>query len=432
MKISYRARPTVWLVVVLLFLASVGAVFSYLWTNSGGTVPFLTKAGYSISFPVKDADNVVYYSDVRMAGVKIGKVTAVDNQPQHAVLTIELDNRVAPLHQGATIRIGAKSLVEESYVGVTDGTGPPLRSGAMLPAESVIPSVQLDQVLDSLDPGTRAALGSTIRSLGAGTTGRASDIGSFFSGLGGLGHGGATAMRALAAQSKQLESLSANTTVLLDALDTQNGDIARLVHTGQEITAATEDGRADIEATMRETPGVLHSASVATDKLTELSAGLGPVARDLKEASPLLSAALTKLPDVSRDLRASLPPLDGVLSKVPETLDRVPHFSKDTSDLVPPARDVLADLNPALAYLQPYGPDIAAFFTNFGSWASQGNQDGKWARVSLIFSEQSLRNYPVSTNIGPLNRSNAYPAAGSSGHPYPFTGIYPRVQREGH
>jgi phospholipid/cholesterol/gamma-HCH transport system substrate-binding protein len=145
----------------------------------------------------------------------------------------------------------------------------------------------------------------------------------------------------------------------------------------------------------------------------------------------LLSDALNKLPDISRDLRASLPPLDGALGKVPDTLDRIPNFSKATGDLVSPTRDVLLDLNPSLAFLQPYGHDIAAFFTNFGSWASQGNQDGHWARVSLIFSEQAFRGYPVSTNIGPLNRSNAYPPPGSSGDPHPFTGTYPRVQREG-
>jgi phospholipid/cholesterol/gamma-HCH transport system substrate-binding protein len=91
----------------------------------------------------------------------------------------------------------------------------------------------------------------------------------------------------------------------------------------------------------------------------------------------------------------------------------------------------MSDLDPVLAYLQPYGHDVAAFFTNFGSQAAQGDANGNWARISLLFSEQTLRGYPVSTNVGPLNRSNAYPAPGGSVNPKPFTGTYPRLKRDG-
>ena len=116
MKISYRSLPKVWLAVVVVFTAASALWFGYLWVNSGGKIPGITNAGYRVSFPAKDVDNLVYFNDVRMAGVKVGKVVEVANAPGAATLTIELDPRVAPLHEGVTLRIGAKSLVEESYV----------------------------------------------------------------------------------------------------------------------------------------------------------------------------------------------------------------------------------------------------------------------------------------------------------------------------
>lgn len=430
-KISYRSLPNVWLAIVLLFVGGSGLVFGYLWIHSGGNIPLLTSSGYQVTFVTNDADNLVYYNDVRMAGVKIGSVVKVANQPHRVSLTIRIDDSVAPLHQGATIRIGSKSLVEESYVDVTDGHGASLPSGATLPASAVTTSVQLDQVLDSLDPATRAALGSAVRALGAGTAGRAQDVNALFTGLGGLGTGGYTAMAALAAQSRQLQSLSGNLTISLDALDTQRGQIATLVDTGQQILQASADGHADLEATMRELPGVLHSATTASDKLNELAGALAPVARELRSASPTLTQALDELPDTSRELRASMSPLNGTLGLAVPTLDRVPKFSNDTKELAPAGDVIMTNLNPMLGYLRPYGHDIAAFFTNFGAAAgAPGNQDGDWARVTLLESEQSLRGLPVSTNIGPFNRSNAYPAPGSSVDPRPFTGVYPRIHRE--
>lgn len=183
---------------------------------------------------------------------------------------------------------------------------------------------------------------------------------------------------------------------------------------------------------MRRLPGVLDSTAIASDSLTELAGALGPVAANLDEASPPLSTALRELPAISTDLRGLLPDLDGVLDRAHATLGRVPTFGEDVRGLVPPAQIVLADVNPALAYLRPYGLDIASFFTNFGAEASRGNADGTWGRILLQGGEQSLRNYPASTNVGPLDRLNPYPEPGEAANPgRPFEGPYPRVEREG-
>jgi phospholipid/cholesterol/gamma-HCH transport system substrate-binding protein len=250
-------------------------------------------------------------------------------------------------------------------------------------------------------------------------------------GLGTIGRDGHSVLDALAAQSEDLKAMSANTTEILQALDTQQGQIATMVGNAQRLTEATSGGRADIEATMRELPGMLDSAQVASTSLVELSDALGPVAADLHAAAPFLAGALRELPAVSQDLRGLLPPLTGTLDGAPATLDRVPTFGQDARALIPQAQLALADLNPMLGYLQPYGPDLAAFFTNWaGGLANSVDVHGRYARPMFLFSEHSLRSSPVPTDAV-VDRSNAYPDPGQSADPGPFDGPYPRVERDG-
>jgi hypothetical protein len=119
---------------------------------------------------MKDIDNLVPASQVRMAGVQIGEVRKTTSMPDGVLIQFAVtDKNVAPLHEGLTVRIGARSLVEDSYLDITDGRGPALPDSSTLPASAVQYSTQVDDVLRSLDPKTRDNLGSLLRSVGQGT-----------------------------------------------------------------------------------------------------------------------------------------------------------------------------------------------------------------------------------------------------------------------
>ncbi len=83
------------------------------------------------------------------------------------MVTVELDESVAPLHEGSTVSVRNKTMIEETYLEITDGDGPEYASGSELPEDAVRPSVQLNDVLTSLDDGTRRDLSAVIRSSGA-------------------------------------------------------------------------------------------------------------------------------------------------------------------------------------------------------------------------------------------------------------------------
>lgn len=429
MRIPAAALPRVRLGVVLVFLLSCVAVFLVLWTRMGGQLGPLTD-GYRLSASMSDVQNLSYDSDVRIAGVLAGKVRGLETEGGSARVVLQLQDDVAPLHQGATLRLRSKTLIEETYLEVVDGTGPELPDGAALPAAAELPSVQLDDVLRTLDEPTRAALQSAVQSLAPSTAGRTQEIRSALRGLGEVGRDGRTVLDALAAQSQDLTALSRETSVLLSALDGGQGDLARLVASAQQLSSVTSARAGDVEASVQRLPAVSRAALAATSQLQRLTTSLAPVAADLRQAAPDLDAALVELPATAAELRASLPAVQQVLDRAPATLDRAPQLAEDGRRLVPPARVALADVNPMLAYLQPYGADLGAFFSNFSANMRQSDANGRYLRAFVIANEQSLKSLPYATNTGSLDKSNAYPAPGQAAQPGPFEGNYTRVVEE--
>lgn len=431
MRIPVSILPVIRTAMVFAFFGVCVLVFGYLWTNAGGSLPFITPSRYSVSLAMKDVDNLVPNSDVREAGVKVGRVSDVKVTNGDAVATLDLEPAYAPVHQGLTITVRNKTLIEETYLDVADGKGPTYEDGAILPQSAGRTSVQLDDVLTSLDQPTRDALGDAVRAAALTTKGSRDDIAAAVGGLGELGRDGGTALDALAAQSADLAKVTGHTTALLKALDTGQGRITQLVRDAGAVTESVAQNRTDLEAVMRKLPGVLDTAKDASGSLKTLSNSLSPVAKNLNVAAPDLAAALQELPSTSSDLRGLLPSLDQTLGRAPDTLTRVQPFTDATQQLIPTLQVNLSDLNPTLGYLRPYGKDTALWFAGLSQTlgvSADGN--GTALRAFVVVNEKSV-NSPLNTQSGPLEKYNPYPAAGGNADPRrSFDGTYPRVQEE--
>jgi phospholipid/cholesterol/gamma-HCH transport system substrate-binding protein len=427
MQIPHRALPSIRLGILTAFVCVCALVFGYLWINSGGRIPFVSNDGYVVSLDVPHVSDLVYDSDVMIAGVKVGKVASLGVHGNDAHVELRFTSN-APLHQGVTVQIRAKTLVQETYLELHDGTGPAIVNGGTLPTSAVRPYTDLNAVLKSLDPATRKALGGVVNELGATTMGTRESISKTLAGLGELGAQGHTALDAVAAQSSDLKQFTGRAAAQLAALNTRRGEIALAVRNANTLTRATSGEAAQISATMRALPSLLVHARNAGASLTTLATDLEPVAANLQAAAPALNAAIARLPRTSRDLRSLLPSLTSVLDEAPATLNLVPQAVGDLTPLIPHLQVDLSDLNPMLCYLEPYGHDIAAWFTGFGAVLSTGDAASHMAQAMLVFNEQTLTGLPISTNVGPLNRANPYPAPGSNINPGPWSGTYPRVE----
>src|SRR5439155_19367918 len=157
------------------------------FSGTGERLPVLDSGEYTSVVVLKDVDNLVKASRVQIAGVRVGQVRKVTLEADGAHVEFTVDDDVAPLHRGLTVRLGERSIVGEGYLDVEDGKGPELASGSTIPAASVQPSVQLRDVLHSFDPATRHELQGLMQSLAASTHGPSADAARLLGGLGGLG-----------------------------------------------------------------------------------------------------------------------------------------------------------------------------------------------------------------------------------------------------
>lgn len=429
MRMSTSTSPKLRTAVVLAFLAATVGVILYLLSGTALRVPLLDEPrGYEVVVTLDDADNLATGSQIRTAGVQIGDVRSIEQSGDHVRVVLSVYSDHAPWHEGVSVRVGARSLVEETYLDVRDGTGEQLSSGAVLPASAIKHSTQLRDVLASMDAKTRNQLSGLLRSLGAGSKGTGDQVADVLAGLGDLGREGHTALDAIEAQSADLRKLVGHTRTLLDALDTGDGQLATMVENAQRLTSATSGQHQALAESMRLLPGVVDSAGVAGDALTELSGSLAPVARNLDTAAPHLTAALRELPATSADVRGMLPALSGVLDRAPATLDRTPRLSNDMGALTPTAITMLRDVNPMLAYLKPYGPEIAAWLANFNAISRYTTESGvHYFRLMPYLSDMSVVS-PLDTP-GVLSYKNPMPNPGAGANPGPYDQEYPRVER---
>lgn len=430
MKIPHTRIPLVHGSVVFAFVALCAVIFGTLWTQAGGKIPLISQEGYRVSVSLPDVDNLVFQSDVRIAGIPVGKIEALDVTGRTAKATLELNEDVAPLHEGATVTVSAKTLIEETYLAVVDGKGAEIPNGATLPAGSGTAAVQLNDVLTSLDQPTRANLRSMVRSSGMVTEDTREEVDNLLTGLGSLGRDGSGALEAAANQSQDLAELTANMAAVLNSLDQRQGQIVQLAEDSDAITASMAAEKENIEELIRELPPFLDSAQDATKDLQDLAEPLDDVTKNLDEGAPYLTAALKELPATTKELRLLVPDLQRVIDRAPATFKRTPKFVDETRPVVGSLSGLLQDVNPMLSYMKPYGPDIAANFRNISLGTSSTDENGRILRVKTVFTAHSA-NSPIKGLIGNMG-FNPYPAPGQAqDNPgVTFEGNYPHVVRD--
>ncbi len=134
-------------------------------------LPF--KHGYRLNAQFNSVVNIAPKSPVRIAGVNVGKVTAVRREGDGGVVTMEIEGRGLPIHEDATLKIRPRIFLEGNFFVELQPGSPAARtlsSGATVPVTQTADPVQLDQVLDALNTDTRANLQTFLIEYGAALT----------------------------------------------------------------------------------------------------------------------------------------------------------------------------------------------------------------------------------------------------------------------
>jgi phospholipid/cholesterol/gamma-HCH transport system substrate-binding protein len=158
--------------IVLIVLLSYGAYTKF-------ANPFANP--YTIHTVFSNANGLNQGSLVRIAGVNVGMVTAVNPEPgcqsarktpsqcQAAEVTITIDNQGLPIHNDATFAIRPRIFLEGNFfVDISPGTpsAPIAQAGHTFSIQQGIEPVQLDQVLTGLQANTRQNLQILLQQYG--------------------------------------------------------------------------------------------------------------------------------------------------------------------------------------------------------------------------------------------------------------------------
>ena len=435
MRYSANALSRLRTLAVLAFVIVGLLLFGLLWAKSGGNIPLITGHGYSFNAQFSDIENLAHASDVDMAGVPVGTVQTLQVGKGDVMVHMVL-HRNGPLHQGAQVQIQNKTLINETFVEVTDGNGAKLPTGSTLPLSAAKNFTSINTVFNAFPPPTQDAARQLLTSFNSATSGRAGDLSNLLGDLANVGAQGQTVFDVLAAQTSDLQALVRQTGTLMAVLDEGQGQIGDLATSADQVSQATATSQAALAQTVQQLPAVITSAHDASGSIQTLSSALSPVAINLQRAAPTLNQALITLPGTTRALRAMLPSLNSTLVDAPATLRPLPTTAQDLTNLLPSGANVLSNFNPVVHFLEPYNRDIGAFFSNFDA-AGHAHQDATsyYADVEAVTAAKSS-GIPIlgalQAGIGQLSPGNAYPSPGqSAANPtQPFGGSYPRVPRE--
>ena len=410
---THGTRPIQIAIMSLFTLACFGLLL-FLWLAFGGGVP-LKPQGYRFEAAFPDAASLAEQSDVRIAGVSVGKVVSKRLAPggNKTLATIELERRFAPIRRDAKAILRQKTLLGETYVEMTAGTkgAPLLPEDARLADAQVAPVVEFDELLRIFDKPTRRAFQQWQRTLAAGTGGRGPELNNALGNLPGFIEETGGVVGILNERRRSLRGLIRNTGVTFGAITRDAGALQELIVDNTRVLETLAARRESLAESFQIFPTFLRESRTTLRRLETFAEDTDPLIRDLEpvleDAQPTLASLRRLAPDAEqlfRDLdplivagRSGLPALATVLRGLDPTLASVGPF--------------LEQINPILRYLELNQVKISDFI-NIGPSAlgikvpaPAGSESNGHALPQLIVTGSQSQ---PSTQRSQDNRGNAY------------------------
>lgn len=420
------------------------AIFAYLFKSAGGNI--IPGHRYSFTATLQNSFQLVPQADVREAGVKIGRVTAIDQAPQGkgVKVKVEIQDKYRPVYRDSRLLLRTKTLVGENYLDLTPGTpaAGAIPDNGQLPLKNSEDAVQLDNILSSLDKHTRASVQANLRSLGDGFGPReGADLNELLGAARPTVTDGTDLMTILDQQHNKVAALIDNTGRVMQAFADRTADVRGLALSAKRTSEAVAARDQAVRNTIAELPDTLTQAQSTSSRLASFASTATPVVRDLRLASVDLTPVVQDLRPTAAAARSLVDVLPGTLTRLDPVLTHLKQFTAAATPLMPGLDALLRQANPALTYLAPYDHEFGSFFANVGTMNGIRDSVGQIGRVQAELGENSLtalspdarKALGVLLDAGIVRKShssgqNSYPEPGAIGSPQPFAGAYPQVQ----
>jgi virulence factor Mce-like protein len=420
--------PTITRILIAVgFVLSCFGLALFLWLAFGGPIP-LKPEGYRFTVPFQEATQLAQESDVRISGVSVGKVKAIEQSEDGAAeATIELEADYAPIPSDTRAVLRQKTLLGETFVELTPGTedGEPrlgitegaggaeaLPEGGSLPAAQVAGSVQLDEIFRAFDEPTRNAFRAWMQGQAASFRGRGDDVSVAIASLEPFAEEADRALRILDSQSRATQQLVRDGGEVFEALSERRGQLRGLIENSNEVFATTAARDLELIETFRIFPTFLRESRATLTRLDRFAQDTDPLMIQLRPVARELTPTLI-------DLGRLAPDLEAFFAGFGETIEA-------GKDGLPATKKLLRkDLPPLLDRLDPYLADFNSIFEGLGLYRREitallGNVSAATLNSQALEPDgDRLRNLRVVSPLGPealsayphrlkVNRTNPY------------------------
>jgi phospholipid/cholesterol/gamma-HCH transport system substrate-binding protein len=417
-----KQRPSNLAVLTMVgFTASCVGLLIFLWISFGGTLPFNAQ-GYRFSVEFNQATELASNAEVEIAGVTVGHVASVglDHRTGLTRAVIQIDHQYVPRPAGTRAILRQKSLLGETYVQLSAGNphGPKLRDGATLPPGQVAPTVQLDQILNTFDPKTRAAFETWMQQGGIALTNRGEQFNAAFAELYPFATNVNSVLAVLRRQSAATTTLLHDGGQVLSAVSSSPSELQGFVRNTNQLFATTASRDAQLAATIRAFPAFLAQTRATTDKLGAFAANTKPLIDELHPAAEQLNPALESVAALAPSVQTLMTNLRPLTTAGKAGLPALGNFLNRGVPFLAALKPFLSNLDPVINYINDYRRELAGFFAN-GTASSQAVASGEisgskivhYVRLSNPISPEAVATYqtrPDSVRSNPYLKPGGY------------------------
>ncbi|MEA2169202.1 MAG: phospholipid/cholesterol/gamma-HCH transport system substrate-binding protein [Solirubrobacteraceae bacterium] len=288
------ARPTAMFVVGIVIAIGIAAWLLINISNVFG------RKTYDVRFKVDNAFGIFEgFDDVRFRGVPAGTIEKIERDGTQMIVLARIQKKYGPVYNDAHAELRPVTPLNDIYLDISDPGHPSagkVEADKPLAESQTTTSVTVPDVLDGLTVDARTNAYRLLDNLGNGLADRGLKLRQSFVELAPLLTQAGQLADQIALHKTQTARLVHNTGILTDELARRETDLKRLISTGALTLGTLQQGRGDLDATLRE----------LGPTFTELQASLASVrgiVDDVDGGLQSLYPVAEKLPSGLKDLR---------------------------------------------------------------------------------------------------------------------------------
>ena len=365
-----KQAPTLGRLVVMVFFAlSCFGLLLFLWLAFGGSIPLKPK-GYEFKVAFPEAAQLAQQAHVRVAGVDIGEVVKVERAPQgNATLAhLEIEGKYAPISKKAKAILRNKTILGQTYVELTLGPkgSERLPEGGVLDQRRVGSPVELDEILNTLDPYTRKAYRTWQQGVSRAVRDRGQDLNDAIGNLPEFADSGGDLFQTLDEQKQSLGALVRNTGVVFGALTEREDQLENLIRNQDTVFSAIQNQRESWAETWNVFPTFLRESRTTYARLERFAKDTRPLIQDLEPAMQDLRPTVQALGDLSHDLRNLFTNLGPLITESKKSLPAQREIFTGLRPVLGKLGPWLSELNPILDWISMHQHTVSDIMANLG------------------------------------------------------------------